>query len=56
MSENLLEIKNLTVEIGEKEILHNINLNLNAGETQVLMWPNGAGKTTLGLTIMGNPR
>ena len=56
MSENLLEIKNLTVEIGEKEILHNINLNLNAGETHVLMGPNGAGKTTLGLTIMGNPR
>lgn len=41
MSENLLEIKNLTVEIGEKEILHNINLNLNAGETHVLMGPNG---------------
>ena len=37
MSENLLEIKKLTVEIGEKEILHNINLNLNAGETHVLM-------------------
>ena len=56
MSDSLLEIKNLTVEVGGKEILHDIDLNLNAGETHVLMGPNGAGKTTLGLTIMGNPR
>ena len=41
--------------IGEKSILHNISLNINPGETHVLMGPNGAGKSTLGYTLMGNP-
>lgn len=55
MSEPLLQVKNLTVNVGEKEILHNLNLDVNEGETHVLMGPNGAGKSTLGNAIMGNP-
>ncbi|MCR5210612.1 MAG: Fe-S cluster assembly ATPase SufC [Lachnospiraceae bacterium] len=51
----LLEIKNLTAGIEEGEILHGVNLNVNAGETHVLMGPNGAGKSTLGNVIMGSP-
>ena len=48
MSANpLLSIEGLTASVDEKTILHNVNLNVAAGETHVLMGPNGAGKTTL---------
>ena len=53
---NLLQIKDLSVNIENKQILNSVNLQINAGETHVLMGPNGAGKSTLGYTIMGNPR
>lgn len=53
---NLLEVKDLTVNIEKKQVLNGINLSVNPGETHCLMGPNGAGKSTLGYTIMGNPR
>lgn len=56
MSTPLLMIKDLTVNVEEKEILHHINLEIGKGETHVLMGPNGAGKSTLGYALMGNPR
>lgn len=56
MSANpLLSIEGLTVSVDEKTILHNVNLNVAAGETHVLMGPNGAGKSTLGHLVMGDP-
>lgn len=55
MADNLLEIQNLSVNIGDKAILHDIQLNVKKGEIHVLMGPNGAGKSTLGYTLMGNP-
>ena len=51
----LLTIKNLKVNAGEKEILHGISLSVNKGETHVIMGPNGAGKSTMGHALMGNP-
>ena len=48
MSASLLEIKDLCVNVDEKEILHDINLSVNPGEVHVLMGPNGAGKSSLG--------
>ncbi len=53
---SLLTIQNLSVNIEDKSVLHNIDLSVNAGETHVLMGPNGAGKSTLGYTLMGNPK
>lgn len=50
----LLEIKDLTVKVKEKEILNNFNLNINPGEIHAIMGPNGTGKSTLSNVIMGN--
>lgn len=52
---SLLEIKNINVSVDDKQVLHDVSLEINAGETHVLMGPNGAGKSTLGNTLMGNP-
>lgn len=51
----LLEIKDLFVNAGEKEILKGINLKINAGEIHVIMGPNGSGKTTTANAILNNP-
>lgn len=56
MSEQLLKIEGLHVNVEEKAILHGIDLHIKKGETHVLMGPNGAGKSTLGYALMGNPR
>ncbi len=52
----MLEIKNLSVAVEGRDILHDINLTIETGETHVLFGPNGSGKTTLLMTIMGFPK
>ena len=57
MSEkNLLEIKDLHVNVEDKEILHGVNLEVGKDEVHVLMGPNGTGKSTLGYAITGHPK
>ena len=56
MSNKLLELKNMSVDVEDKHILKDINLQIGRGETHVLMGPNGAGKSTMGYALMGNPR
>ena len=51
----LLNVENLSVSVENKQVLKNLNLEINPGEVHVLMGPNGAGKSSLGNTIMGNP-
>lgn len=55
MSKNLLSVENLSASVGEHEILHNINLDINYGEIHVIMGPNGSGKSTLANVLMNNP-
>lgn len=49
----LLNIKNLHVEIGGKEIIRGLNLGVNKGEVHAIMGPNGTGKSTLAYAIAG---
>ena len=49
----MLLIEELQVEVGEKTILKNVNMEIPEGETHILFGPNGSGKTSLMMTIMG---
>ncbi len=51
--EQLLEIKDLHVEAGGREILKGVSLSVKEGETCVLFGPNGSGKSTMLAAIMG---
>jgi len=52
----MLEIKQLSVAVATKEIIHDVSFSIKAGETHVLFGPNGSGKTTLLMAIMGTPK
>jgi Fe-S cluster assembly ATP-binding protein len=49
----MLTIEELGVEVGGKQILNRINMEIPEGETHILFGPNGSGKTSLMMTIMG---
>lgn len=49
----MLEIEALRVEVGGREILKGVDMEIPAGETHVLFGPNGSGKTSLMMTLMG---
>ena len=50
-----LEIKNLHVAIGAKEIVKGLSLTIKSGEVHAVMGPNGTGKSTLSKAIAGHP-
>lgn len=47
MGKPILTIKNLTKKYGENVIFHNIDLEVNEGDTIVIIGPSGTGKSTL---------
>ena len=50
----MLEIKNLTVTLSNRELLKNISLKIDSGSRVLLSGHNGSGKSTLANTIAGN--
>jgi Fe-S cluster assembly ATP-binding protein len=50
-----LEIRNLHVAAGDKQILKGVDLHVREGEFHALMGPNGSGKSTLANAVMGQP-
>ena len=51
----ILELKNLKVTVGDKEVLKDLNLRVNKGEIHAIMGPNGSGKSTFSKVIAGHP-
>ncbi len=55
MAKPLLEVENLHVRGGGREILRGIDLTLDAGQVHAIMGPNGSGKSTLARVLSGHP-
>ena len=51
----MLEIRDLHANVGGKEILRGVSLDVRKGEVHAVMGPNGSGKTTLAYVLAGRP-
>lgn len=53
---DILQLDEVSIEVGGRPILHDVNLRIRPGETHVLFGPNGSGKSSLLMAIMGLSR
>ncbi len=49
----MLQIRNLKVKVGGKDILRGLDLDIPTGEVHAIMGPNGSGKSTLSYALAG---
>jgi len=52
----MLSINNLSVSVGEKEILNQISYDFELGKNYCILWKNGSWKSSLAMTLMWNPK
>lgn len=53
MADIVLDVKDVSVEIGGARLIENITLQVERGSTVAIIGPNGAGKTTLLRAVLG---
>ncbi|MDR2540847.1 MAG: Fe-S cluster assembly ATPase SufC [Candidatus Peribacteria bacterium] len=51
-----LDIRSLSVQVGEKKILNQISLSFSLGKNYCILGKNGSGKSSLAMTLMGHPK
>jgi Fe-S cluster assembly ATP-binding protein len=52
----MLKLRNISVSIYNKPIIHSFDYEFVTGETTAILGHNGSGKSSLALAIMGHPR
>jgi len=50
----MIKIEDLSVNVNDRKILDNFNIDINDGEIHAIMGPNGTGKSTVSKVIMGS--
>ncbi len=53
MSENIIEIRNLSFSYNSQKVLSNVDIDVRAGDFMAMIGPNGGGKTTLIKLMLG---
>ena len=53
---NMLSIKNLSVSVGDREILNEISCDFDLGKNYCILWKNGSWKSSLAMTLMWHPK
>ena len=53
MSDNAIEVQNLTKRYGQTTVVRGISFSVRRGEIFGLLGPNGSGKTTTILMLLG---
>lgn len=53
VSENVLEVKNLNITLGDNKIIKDLSLHIDAGNFLTILGPNGTGKTVLVKALLG---
>ena len=53
---NMLSVKNLSVSVGDREILNQISCDFDLGKNYCILWKNGSWKSSLAMTLMWHPK
>ena len=51
----IMDIKNLVIHVGDKEVVQDFSLVIRPNEIHALMGPNGSGKSSLAYAMAGHP-